>query len=401
MNLKFRIPDLLLSVFTLEVLSLAIKRPIINTIVDYSEEFRITLEKHLTTETEVQIVKGVITAQSDSQLCLLETEWGILQYRSRLTSILQTWKIRLCGQPITHTVEEQIDCQIQSVIEEFENFIITIQHEAQRVMRVNDNKLCKEVTTSEFKILNLTTKQIPRDLALYLSHGTNFVPHAPLTTPELGKLMEQDLIKAAISFFRDNNNYYPHVTEGLGLQTVLKQLMSQVPSNSKQLLFYTSMHDSFNDEKRCLYQKLHASFKQQNTSMDKMLPPGTMLSISDKGLGPCLLPLDWYILQYAVQSEKGNHIKTGLSSDQCINLLNRVIDTFRTSLNLKERETLKQYFKTPYPKYRVGVLKLVPKIHKLSSFDNNSWKILPSRPIRGAENCPINNYSKSLCKMLQ
>ena len=141
------------------------------------------------------------------------------------------------------------------------------------------------------------------------------------------------------------------------------------------------MHDSFNTEKQTLYKRLNAEFRPQRPNMDKMLPPGTMLSISDKGLGPCLLPLDWYIIQYAVQSEKGNHIKTGLSSDQCISYLKKVIDAFRSSLNINESEIFRQYFRTPYPKYRVGVPKL---IHKISTFDQDSWKSLPSRPIRGS-----------------
>ena len=66
--------------------------------------------------------------------------------------------------------------------------------------------------------------------------------------------------------------------------------------------------------------------------MKAFLAPGTMISISDKGLGPCLLPLSWYVLQYAVQSEKGNHIKTGMSSDQCITFLKKEIDAFRDNL---------------------------------------------------------------------
>ena len=226
MEIKFRIPDLLLSVFTLETIALAIKRPFINKIIGYSKEFEQTLEKHLTTETEIQIVNGMMTAQSESQLTLLETEWGILQYKSRLTSILQTWKRILCGQPITPIVDEQIDCQIHKIIEEFEAFIISIQHKTQRFMRVTDNKLCKEVSTSGFRILNLTTKNIPEVLAANFTHGTNFVPHDALSPPELGKIMEQDLIKAAVSFFRDSNKYYPFVTESLGLQAVLKQLMA-------------------------------------------------------------------------------------------------------------------------------------------------------------------------------
>ena len=53
------------------------------------------------------------------------------------------------------------------------------------------------------------------------------------------------------------------------------------------------------------------------------------------------------------------------------------------------------------PKCSIGVLKLVPKVHKIATFDSNSWELLPSRPIRGAENCPVNPYSKTLCKLLQ
>ena len=154
-----------------------------------------------------------------------------------------------------------------------------------------------------------------------------------------------------------------------------------------------------------LKQILNLGLEYQDTSLqkinDKLLPKGTILCISDKGLGTCLLPLDWYVLQYAVQSEKGNHVNTGMSSEQCINFLKKEIATFRKNLFENEKITLKHYFSPSNPNFRVGVLKLIPKIHKMATFDKESWKKLPSRPIRGAENCPVNAYSKTLCRMLQ
>ena len=106
-------------------------------------------------------------------------------------------------------------------------------------------------------------------------------------------------------------------------------------------------------------------------------------------------------MQYQIQAEKGKHEPTGLSPDQCINLLKLTIENFRKSLKSEESLVLKQYFVNSNPNFRVGVMKVIPKIHKISHFDNQAWKDLPSRPIRGAENCPINPYSQALCKLLQ
>ena len=116
----------------------------------------------------------------------------------------------------------------------------------------------------------------------------------------------------------------------------------------------------------------------------------------------CLLPIDWYKHQYQVQKEKGGHIDTGLAEDECLQIIFKAIFDFRNELNGNQKELFKKYFKKCKPNYRVGVMKLVPKIHKIAApFNSEAWKKLPSRPIRGAENCPINGYSIALCKMLQ
>ena len=134
--------------------------------------------------------------------------------------------------------------------------------------------------------------------------------------------------------------------------------------------------------------------------MDK-IPSGTILTIADKGLGFVLLPIEWFVEQYKIQSIKGGHIKTNLSNGQCLKFLNTEIQVFRKSLDREEADILKTVFKKTVFKEAVGVLKLIPKIHKVKDLIPSVWKELPSRPIRGAENCPLKPYSKSLCKLLQ
>ena len=52
--------------------------------------------------------------------------------------------------------------------------------------------------------------------------------------------------------------------------------------------------------------------------------------------------------------------------------------------------------------HRIGVLKLLPKVHKLKTFiDPETWKILSSRPIRAAETDPMKELSLILKSLLQ
>jgi hypothetical protein len=161
------------------------------------------------------------------------------------------------------------------------------------------------------------------------------------------------------------------------------------------------MYNQYVGHKFKFYDQLSEGHFVDIPAIQNILPKDTILTVSDKGLGPCLLPVEWYIKQYQVQSQKGGHVLMNMSADQCINFLKNAIQTFRSGLTLEEKSFLQAFYVNSNPNYRVGVLKLVPKIHKLREFDNQSWKVLPSRPIRGAENCPINPYSQTLCKMLQ
>ena len=357
--------------------------------------------RHLTSETEVQIIQGTFTRDSLATLSELETEMEVLQYRERLGEILGPWQSVLGGQPVTPEIERLLGEFEGVIIADFEKFIYQLQDIAKKDRRTKDNLLCKNVCSSKPKILNLSESKVPAELEKALAHGSNFVPSESLSPSDLKSLIERDLISAAVNFFRDKNQIYPLVNAKAGLKTVLEQLISQSPSNSTQIEFFTTMYDTYHDHKNEFYDKLSEGHFIDHPTIQEVLPKGTILAEADKGLGPCLLPVEWYIDQYKVQSLKGNHVLTNMSNDQCINYLKLAIDTFRTGLSQEERQVLKKYFVNTNPNFRVGVLKLVPKIHKLTKFDSQSWKVLPSRPIRGAENCPINPYSQTLCRMLQ
>ena len=396
---KFELDKLIVP--TLVTISLAVARITRVKIYQYSVIYATTLLKHLENETEVQLVNGELTDESKVLLNLIESEMEVLQYNKCLNNIVGPWEKMLGGQPVQPEVAIQISKCAKNVVLDFEVFIYELQSRAINNRRILNNSLCNSVCKSSTRILNLTKFKIPDELTKALTNGTNFVPLDSLKINELKDYIEKDLVNAAVNFFRENNKIYPLINNTASLKTILEQLISQTPSNSPQIDFYTNMYNQYVGHKQEFIDQLSNGHFIDAPKTQSLLPPGTILAESDKGLGPCMLPIEWFIEQYKVQSLKGSHVLTTMSNDQCINFLKHSIDVFRSKLCTEGKMILKQYFHNSNPNFRVGVLKLVPKIHKLSKFDCESWKILPSRPIRGAENCPINPYSQALCKMLQ
>ena len=102
------IPDQHFYVHSLTGLCNAVRRELVVDIVRYSESFHKLFMKHLTSETEVKIEDGVITAESDLKLDILEAEWQELQYRREMSKILEPWERKLGGQPIETGVAVEI-----------------------------------------------------------------------------------------------------------------------------------------------------------------------------------------------------------------------------------------------------------------------------------------------------
>ena len=91
-----------------------------------------------------------------------------------------------------------------------------------------------------------------------------------------------------------------------------------------------------------------------------------------------------------------------MNEAQCVSLLLRKIKDFKNNCSSSELKILKNWWpRIPVKNPRIGVMKLVPKVHKLTGpISSNSWETLKSRPIRGAENDPLKDPSKALYGML-
>ena len=397
----FKYPISKLIIPTLEPMSRKISKDVRDKLYRYASEFSTILIKHLTGETEVHIEKGSLTEDSHHTLKRLELDMAVLQYSRNLQIILNDWCKQLLGQPVYPEIHNFLFEIAEDIFKSFEAFIYELQNHVNKDMRARNQQLCLQACQRKTKILNLSEAKVSPELDNLFKNGPNSVPSDIHTSSELKNLVEKDLITAAIHFSWDENKVYPLVNQSTGLKSVLEQLLAQAPSNSSQVDFFTTMYEKYEQQMSKFYAQLADSHFIDSTKVQNVIPAGTILSASDKGLGPVLLPIDWYVGQYKEQSVKGKHIVTNMSVDQCIHALKKEIEHFRSNLATDERTVLKEYFSNSSPDFRVGVLKLIPKIHKLSSFDNQAWKKLPSRPIRGAENCPVNPYSKALCKMLQ
>ena len=294
---QFKIPLSKFIVPTLEELSEILAIKLRRDIYDYASDYSRILMKHFTSETEIQIVSGEITTEFEALLHQLETEMDQLQYHHQLCSLLRPWRKRLTGQPVYHNYLHEI---ITNLFNDFEKFIYKLQTLVTEKMRAGNQKLCQKACNMKSKILKLMEEQIPERLARILKNGANSVLSDKLNLNDF----EKDLILAAINYFRDENLVYPLINQTLGLIVVLKQLISQTPTNSKQIEFYIQMRDDFLDKKPKFIEQLGFGHFIDNKEVHNILPRGTILNISDKGLGPCLLPIDWYIEQYQVQSQK-------------------------------------------------------------------------------------------------
>ena len=368
----------------------------------YGKLFSRLLIKHLTTETEVKIVNGLVTADSGVVLDRLGCEKHLLCYRKHILDIYRPWYLIMCGQPILPGVENQISDVISTAIQSFETFMYSIQKMSVSLEYKTNNTMCKRLCTTTHSVVNFTATEVSTELQQLLSSGINFVPTVVRSNFDLLDIIENDLKIAAIKVFREKAMYYPRLNADLGLKNVILQLIQQTPSNTSEINFYLELYESYIGRVSTFLNELNFSHLENYENIKQLVPKNTVLTISDKGLGPCLLPVEWYIEQYKHQAELGGHRATNMSEQQCLNSMLNSIQLFRNSLLNEERIIFGKYYKKCKPYHRVGCLKIIPKIHKLKgAITADSWKLLPSRPIRGGENCPVNSYSIALCGMLQ
>jgi hypothetical protein len=341
---------------------------------------------HLLNESEVNIKGGRLSQDSLNTLVKLGIEMHLLQYKDRVTEIYAPWCSILKGQPSTEGISVLIDNLQIEAVDKFELHLLKVQDVARRIWFERDNQMNRKICSSTHEIVNFTIYEIPYELKMLLTHGTNFVPLIARDNIDIVNNVENDLKNAAIRFFRAKNNFYPLINEKSKLSIIVSQLMQQTQSGCPSINFYVELYENYVKEVGPFLTKIDKSSLHDYSKIKSLIPKGTVLSIGDKGLGPCLLPEEWYVQQYIHQANIGGHKRADISEDKCLQIMLLNIQCFRVNLETCERDALRKYYKKCSPIFRVGCLKLIPKIHKLiSPIDSNSWKKLPSRPIRGGE----------------
>ena len=334
-------------------------------ILHYSQLFSRLLYKHLTTETEIHIKNGYVTKQSEVMLNSLACEKHMLDYNSRIIEIYKPWCFTLSGQPLQPAIENEILEIIPAIVRNFEEFIYSIQKFVLKIEFSKNNSMCRRLCSTTHSVKNFTNSEIPFQLVELLKHGINYVPTSEHNETELINLVEDDLKNAAISFFRANELYYPRIDTNLGLKGIVFQLVQQSQCNSKDVSFYLGLYESYISRISVFLNDLNLNHLEKYKNIKQFVPINSVLTISDKGLGPCLIPIELYIKQYSHQAEIGGHRATKMSEQYCLKTMLDNIQNFRVDLTEQERNIFKIIIKNVSPNTVLVVLKLYQKYIRL------------------------------------
>ena len=191
--------------------------------------------------------------------------------------------------------------------------------------------------------------------------------------------------------------HYPYGADKIEkLDDLLQHLSKLTPCGSNKSEFYFMVRDIYISSVDNFLDDAKFECEMPPTEIVKTaLPKNVLITVSDKNLGVCLVPIEWYPMAYDVLVQKGGYILIDMSEDACISLLKAKIQELWAECTPEMKKLLHTVMpKQPESKFRIGVMKIIPKIHKLDKIDSESWKKLGARPIRGAENCPLNASSK-------
>ena len=368
--------------------------------IGYHEAFVEIFKKHLDHEFEVQMREGSITVEGMAVVDKLVSEHSVLQVDENISRIIndavKVKKKDLFVFSRLGPVREELQALFSSTIQ-------MLQKVAKTSRRRLDNRLCAEKSRTGPAIYNFTTTVIPQELIDFLQDGLNNVPEIAVDRAVVLSEIESNIKTACLNIFIASNGYYPRsFTLKDSMDTLIRNLIILEPSNKTMVSSLISLRENYVSRVPQI-QENKVVGKSKMRKMQNLIPKESILSPSDKNLGISLLPSSWYEKEYLAQVEKGGYELQDINESDCVKMLLTKIGAFKKSL-LPEQSSL---LTSHWPKHgvetpRLGVLKLVPKVHKLiGPIDENSWKILKSRPIRGAECDPMKVPSKALYSLLQ
>ena len=333
-------------------------------VVKYLELFSKVYQHHLENEIEVQIRDGEITPSGETCLDDLQTDFQTIQFDKVVSRIFIELKVKY-GILADSTCSLLLDVAFSDVMAVFRDVVL----ESQRLITLKrhkfENELCQQKCKSGIALHNFTEVKLPEALMDILSNGLNNVPKLNTDKEKLGQEMEQEAILTCKNVFFSHFGRYPVISNnGLGLSSTIIQILSQCQSNSVLVSQLAKFRDDFVNSLP-IFLNLHQDSGINIQKVLKLIPSDCIISQSDKNLGVSILPPSWYEKEYKSQIIKGGHEKMNISELQCIKILSGKIEEFRSTLSRNQRMILKQYWPPVSKTYRIGVLKLVPKVFQL------------------------------------
>ena len=356
------------------------------------------LNSHMSNEFEVQIRDGVITEEGQAALHKLNQEYHQFQYKINIHNILDPWVAVLLDQPLTEHTLEVINNIVPRIIYLVEMKIVEAQTIILAERGVTTNRLCASKCSTGPRVHNLTTLVIPPDIMTLLGTGLDVVPQTKQDAQSIKATILSNLKSAAIAYFRSTIGHYPYGTDSISeLDPLLLHLSMLTPCGSPLSEFYFKLRDTYKISIDVFLGGIVSDVENKTPSalIKQNIPDNFVITPTDKNLGVALVPIGWYHDQYKSHVIKGGYILSHLNESQCIYLLVNKIQQLWDENCVQQNTLLRRAWPKYYSKkYKIGVLKIIPKIHKLKEITPESWLKLPSRPIRGAEMCPLNAPSK-------
>ena len=364
----------------------------------YLLSFFTILTSHMTQEYEVCIRGGKVTEEGRLNLKKLASEFVQFQYRDRLSEILTPWVNLLSGQaPAQHSAIQIIS----NVVTLVESKITECQQKILSARRAANNRMCSTKIKNGPIVHNFTDFVIPDTLKDMLGPGLQIVPAYNRPLDEIKRTILGDVKKAAVTYFQNTMGYKPKGVDRVKtLDGTLQFLTMRTPCGSPISEFYYKLRDTYVTRLPEFLSRIASEDVGYDplAVVQELLPREIVITPTDKNLGVALVPISWYKLQYDSQCRKGNYEQVEMDEGECIRFLNAKVQDLWDSCTAAQTKLLRE----KWPRHRgeirqrIGVMKIVPKVHKLDKIERDSWKILTSRPIRGAECCPLNPASKVL-----
>ena len=294
----------------------------------------------------------------------MRADFEILQVDDNLDKIITEVSLLIKQQDILELLMGEVK---HSLLKAFESTLFRVQEEMRKARRVADNELVKVKCQTGPVIHNFTDYEVPEELSKFMEDGLGNVPEL---TVERGKIMAEidtEIKLACLNLFRTLVGCYPEsLSVKCSIDSYIKGLIARAPNNDRLLTNLIAMRENYISSLPKIKKLPHLG-KSDMQKIIELIPVNTVLSPSDKNLGACLLPPSWYQKEYASQIQKGGYELQEITENQCITLLLSEITKFRANLSTEQRKLLKEkWTRGPQASPRIGVLKLVPKVHKLS-----------------------------------